>query len=141
MIAYKNIVRASLALFVAGAFGWAGDDSSAPASLRGGTHSVDGLPIPGVHILAHRVEDNSDSMVTSGADGTFFVDELKPGEYRVSASKSGFVSLPVTLQLAPHETTHIEFPLQLAGGSVESALLKGFESMQKRMEQLEIELQ
>src|ERR1700722_18623532 len=118
MIAYKNMVRASLALFVVGAFGWAGDDSSAPASLRGGTRSVDGLPIPGVHITAHRAEDNSDSMVTSGADGTFAVDDLKPGQYRISASKSGFVSLPVTLQLSPHETTHVEFPLQLAGSSV-----------------------
>jgi hypothetical protein len=141
MIAYKNNVRVLMALSVAGVFAWAGDDSSALASLRGATRSVDGLPIPGVHIIAHRVEDNSDSLVTSGADGTFAVDELKPGQYRISTSKAGFVSLPVTLQLSAHETTHIEFPLQLAGSSVESALLKGFESMQKRMEQLEAELQ
>jgi Putative beta-barrel porin-2, OmpL-like. bbp2/Carboxypeptidase regulatory-like domain len=141
MIAYKNNFRIFIALSAAGVFAWAGDDSSGLASLRGATRSVDGLPIPGVHIIAHRVEDNSDSLVTSGADGTFAVDELKPGQYRISTSKAGFVSLPVTLQLSPHETTHIEFPLQLAGSSVEGALLKGFESMQKRMEQLEVELQ
>src|ERR1700678_3561332 len=117
MIAYKNNVRVLMALSVAGVFAWAGDDSSALASLRGATRSVDGLPIPGVHIIAHRVEDNSDSLVTSGADGTFAVDELKPGQYRISTSKAGFVSLPVTLQLSAHETTHIEFPLQLAGSS------------------------
>jgi len=141
MIAYKNIVRASFALFVVGVFAWAGDDPPALTSLRGATRSADGLPIPGVHITAHRVEDSSDSTVTSGADGTFTVDELKPGQYRITASKPGFVSLPMILQLSPHETTHIEFPLQLAGSSVESALLKGFESMQRRMEQLEAELQ
>jgi hypothetical protein len=141
MIAYKHIVRSSVALFVAGVFAWAGDNPPALASLRGATRSVDGLPIPGVHIIAHRVEDNSDSTVTSGADGTFAVDELKPGQYRISASKAGFVSLPITLQLSPLETTHVEFPLELAGTSVESALLKGFESMQRRIEQLEAELQ
>src|SRR5580704_17849709 len=98
MIAYKNIVRVSFALFVAGMFAWAGDDSPALASLRGATRSVDGLPIPGVHIIAHRVDDSSDSSVSSGADGTFAVAELKPGQYRISASKPGFVTLPVTLQ-------------------------------------------
>jgi hypothetical protein len=87
------------------------------------------------------VEDSSDSTVSSGADGTFTVDDLKPGQYRIVASKLGFVSLPVTLELLPHETTHIEFPLQLAGSSVESALLKGIESMQRRLDQVEAELQ
>src|ERR1700680_3472364 len=141
MIAYKHIVRLLAALFVAGVFAWAGDNPPALASVRGATRSGDGLPIPGVHIIAHRVEDNSDSTVTSGADGTFAVDELKPGQYRISASKAGFISLPITLQLSPLETIHVEFPLELAGTSVESALLKGFESMQRRIEQLEAELQ
>jgi hypothetical protein len=140
MIAYKNIVRLLVALFVAEVFAWAGDDSLALASVRGATRSVDGLPIPGVRILAHRIEDSSDSTVTSGADGTFSVEELKPGQYRISASKAGFVSLPITLQLSPQETTHVDFPLEVTGTSVESALLKSFESMQRRIEQLETEL-
>jgi Putative beta-barrel porin-2, OmpL-like. bbp2/Carboxypeptidase regulatory-like domain len=141
MIAYNNYLRVFMALFVAGVFARAGEDSSAPASLRGATHTVDGLPIPGVHILAHRVEDDSDSLVTSGADGTFAVDELKPGQYRISASKAGFVSVPIALKLSPRETTHVELPLERAGTSMESAILKGFESMQRRIDQLEVELQ
>lgn len=142
MIASNKIVRLACALFVAGVSAWAGDNGSPGlASLHGATRSVDGLPIPGVYLTAHRIEDNSDSTVTSGADGTFAVEELKPGQYRISASKQGFVGLPITLQLSARETTHVEFPLQLAGTSVESALLKGFESMQRRLEQLEAELQ
>jgi hypothetical protein len=142
MIASKEIARVSFAFFVTGVSAWAGDNgSSGLASLHGATRSVDGLPIPGVHLTAHRMEDNSDSTVTSGADGTFTVEELKPGQYRISASKAGFIGLPITLQLSPHETTHVEFPLELAGTTVESALLKGFESMQRRIDQLEAELQ
>ncbi len=141
MIAYKNHLRVFMALFVAGVFGWAGEDSSAPASLRGATHTVNGLPIPGVHIVAHRIEDNSDSLVTSGADGTFAVDELKAGQYRISATKAGFVGAPIALKLSPFETTHVELPLERAGTSMESAILKGFESMQRRIDQLEVELQ
>src|SRR5580698_3582012 len=110
MIAYKHSVRLLVGLFIAGVSAWAGDDSSALASLRGATRSVDGLPIPGVHIIAHRVDDSSDSSVSSGADGTFAVDELKPGQYRISASKAGFVSAPIALKLSPRETTHVELP-------------------------------
>jgi hypothetical protein len=142
MLTYKHIARLLIALSVFGGFAFAGDDSRAAlACLRGATRSADGLPIPGVHIVAHRVEDNSDSIVSSGADGTFAIDELKPGQYRISANKAGFVSLPMTLQLSPLETTHVEFPLTLAGNSsLESAILKGFESMQRRIDQLEAEL-
>ncbi len=142
MIAFNKIVRLSCALFVSGVSAWAGDNGSPGlASLHGATRSADGLPIPGVHLTAHRIEDNSDSTVTSGADGTFTVDELKPGQYRISASKLGFVGLPITLQLSARETTHVEFPLEVAGTSVESALLKGLESMQRRLDQMEAELQ
>jgi putative OmpL-like beta-barrel porin-2/carboxypeptidase family protein len=141
MIAYKYIVRSLIAFSVTGVFAWAGDTLPERASLQGATRTADGLPVPGVHIIAHRVEDNSDSSVTSGANGTFTVDELKPGQYRVTASKPGFISLPITLELSPRETTHVEFPLELAGTSAESALLKGLESMQRKIDQLEAELQ
>ncbi len=142
MIASNQIVCLSCALLVSGVSAWAGDNGSPGlASLHGATRSADGLPIPGVHLTAHRIEDNSDSTVTSGADGTFTVDELKPGQYRISASKPGFVGLPITLQLSARETTHVEFPLEVAGTSVESALLKGLESMQRRLDQMEAELQ
>lgn len=141
MITFKHIARSLVALSVAGVFACAGDDSRTPlAGIRGATRSSDGLPIPGVHIVAHRVEDNSDSSVTSGADGTFAVDELKPGQYRITTSKAGFVSLPMMLQLSAPETTHVELPMTPANSSMESTILKGFESMQRRIDQLEAEL-
>jgi hypothetical protein len=141
MMVYKSIARGLIASIVLGLPAWAGDDSAAFAKVRGSTHSMDGIPIPGVRILIHRAEDNSDTTSTSGADGSFLVEQLKPGHYQIYSSKSGFLSSPIAVQLSPLETTHLDLPLQLAGASAESAILKGFESMQKRIEQLEAELQ
>jgi hypothetical protein len=141
MIVYKSVVRGLIASIALGLPAWAGDDSAGFAKVRGSTHSTDGIPIPGVRILLHRAEDNSDTTSTSGADGSFVVEQLKPGHYQISSSKVGFLSSPIALQLPPLETTHIDLPLQLAGVSAESAILKGFESMQKRIDQLEAELQ
>jgi hypothetical protein len=137
----KNLVCFLIALSGAVAFARAGDEPPAFAAVRGTTHSMDGIPIPGVRVLAHRIEDNTDSTVTSRADGTFAVDELKPGRYQISARKTGFVGAPVTLQLAPLETTHLDLPLELAAAPADAAVLRGLETMQQRIEQLEAELE
>ncbi|HVO98964.1 MAG TPA: outer membrane beta-barrel protein [Bryobacteraceae bacterium] len=139
MITQKTILKCLLASILIGLPAWAGDNS-ALASLRGTAHSPEGIPIPGVRIFAHHVEDNRDTTSTSGTDGSFTVEGLKPGQYQIYAGKAGFVSSSITLQLPPLETTNIDLPLQPAGTSAESALLKALESMQKRMDQLEAEL-
>lgn len=141
MISKKTILKYLLASILAALPAWAADDSPALASLRGTTHSPEGIPIPAVRILVHHVEDNRDTTSTSAADGSFAIDELKPGQYQIYAAKAGFVSSPITLQLAPAQTTHVDLPLQSPGNSAESTLLRALESMQKRMDQLEAELQ
>jgi hypothetical protein len=140
MIVHKTIVRCLIASIMLGLPAWAGDNSAALASVQGTAHTPDGIPIPGVRILVHHVEDNRDTTSTSGADGSFVVEELKPGQYQIFAGKAGFVSSPITFKLAPLETTHVDLSLQLAETSPESRLLRALESMQKRMDQLEAEV-
>jgi hypothetical protein len=141
MITYKRIMCGLIASILLGVPAWAGDDASSFAAVRGSVHGIDGIPLPGVRILIHRAEDNSDTTATSGADGSFLGEQLKPGHYEISSSKVGFVSAPIALELFPRETTHIDVSLPPAGASAESAILKGFESMRRRIEQLEVELQ
>ena len=140
MIVQKTIVSCLIASVV-GIPAWAGSESPALASVRGMTHTMDGIPMPGVRIVLRRAEDGKETTSTSEADGSFAMDGLAPGQYQISTGKAGFVSSPITLKLPPLATTHVDLPMQLAGTSAESALMKGFEMLQKRIEQLEAELQ
>jgi Putative beta-barrel porin-2, OmpL-like. bbp2/Carboxypeptidase regulatory-like domain len=140
MIVQKTLVGCLIASVV-GIPVWAGSESPAIASIRGTAHTMDGIPISGVRIVLHRVEDGKETASASGADGSFAMDELMSGQYQISTSKAGFVSSPITLTLPPVATTHVDLPMQLAGTSAEAALMKGFEMLQKRLEQLEAELQ
>jgi hypothetical protein len=139
MIVQKTIVGCLIASVI-GIPAWAWGESPSLASVRGMTHTMDGIPMPGVRIVLHRVEDGKETTSTTGADGSFAMDELMPGQYQVSTGKAGFVSSPVMLKLPPLATTHVDLPMQLAGTSMESALMRSFEMLQKRIDQLETEL-
>jgi hypothetical protein len=58
-------------------------------TIRGAVVDGDGKPLAGVHVRAHQLaaEWDSNGSVLSRDDGTFSVDNLLPGEYRVTASK------------------------------------------------------
>src|ERR1700683_1612873 len=59
-------------------------------SLRGLTVDASGSAVPQAEILLHGLDDNSDHQATSGDDGVFEIENLKPGRYRVTGHKPGF---------------------------------------------------
>src|ERR1700689_1537163 len=59
-------------------------------SLRGLTVDATGAAVPQAEITVHGLDDNSDHQATSGDNGVFEVENLKPGNYRVTGHKQGF---------------------------------------------------
>ena len=82
--------------------------------LRGVTKGADNLAIPGVRVVAHNLEGNAEQTVLSRADGTFVIENLKPGRYRLSASKPGeaISSSGIEVQLNSGQTLNVEIILE-----------------------------
>jgi Carboxypeptidase regulatory-like domain/TonB dependent receptor len=64
-------------------------------SLRGLTLDATGSAVPAVHINVHGLDDNTDHEVTSGDEGVFEVENLKPERYRVIGHVLGFADAVV----------------------------------------------
>jgi Putative beta-barrel porin-2, OmpL-like. bbp2/Carboxypeptidase regulatory-like domain len=70
------------------------------------------LPMPGVQVVVHNLEQGTDRSVTSGNDGSFLVANLKPGTYRLTATREGFVaSSTVTVDLAAGQSLSVNMTL------------------------------
>jgi hypothetical protein len=107
------VVAASLAVPACG--------QSTFGSLRGVTRNTDGLPLPEVQVVVHSMDEEADRTVLSGKDGVFRVEHLKPGRYQLTASKAGFISLPVTAELAAGQSLQSDLTLS-AGASSDPAV-------------------
>jgi hypothetical protein len=53
-----------------------------------------GSPVAGARVIARNSTENSDRAVVSAADGSFTMDDLKPGHYQFKAAKRGFADSP-----------------------------------------------
>src|SRR3984957_3379056 len=71
------------------------DAQSTFGSLRGLTVDATGSAVPAAEITVHGLDDNSDHQATSGNDGVFELENLKPGHYRVTGHKPGFADAMV----------------------------------------------
>jgi hypothetical protein len=85
-------------------------------SLRGLTVDATGSAVPQADILLHGLDDNSDHQATSGDDGVFEIENLKPGRYRVTGHKPGFADALVP-QLALEARQELRVTLTLAVAS------------------------
>jgi hypothetical protein len=120
------------ALFVPA--GFAQTTPGSTANLRGTTRGPGGQPVAGAQVVAHTLEGGSadrtgasvsagvsaanvsaaaaDRTVTSGSDGSFTIDDLKPGRYRLVASKDGFANSPEsTLEVAAGQSAQADITL------------------------------
>jgi hypothetical protein len=80
--------------------------------LRGMTQNSKGLPLPGVQVFIHGVDDNSDRNFVSSNSGTFVAEDLKPGRYKVTAVKAGFVrSQAALIDVAPQQSLRVTLTL------------------------------
>ena len=58
--------------------------------IRGVTRDPSGLPLPGAAVTVHSLDENNDRKVTSGDDGAFLVENLKPG-HRAELEQPGHI--------------------------------------------------
>ncbi|HLK47250.1 MAG TPA: TonB-dependent receptor [Bryobacteraceae bacterium] len=85
-------------------------------SVHGVVRDAGGLPQADAQVMAKDGGANADKVVTSGANGSFVIGDLKPGHYQLKATKPGWVdsaaveqdigaaeNRPVELTLGAHE--------------------------------------
>jgi hypothetical protein len=106
---------------------------SLTTSLRGTTLGPGGQTVAGAQVVVHAVDASSadrtvtsggdlngarlsgaaaDRTVTSGSDGSFRIDDLKPGRYLLVASKDGFANSPdSTVELAAGQSAAADLTL------------------------------
>lgn len=87
------------------------DDPALPGGIRGTTRNPAGEALPSAQVVVHSVEEKTDRNVTCGSDGTFVVENLKPGKYELVAQAQGFVSPPTVVELSPGETANVNIAL------------------------------
>ena len=92
--------------------GVAVDGQTTPGVLRGVARGPAGVPMSEVHVAAHNVDEGIDLTAATGADGTFLIENVKPGHYQLTASKPGFASSPVTaVTLAAGQSVSLDLAL------------------------------
>ena len=93
-------------------------DGGALGILRGITRSAEGTPVSGVQVVVHSLDDFTDRSVVSNDQGAYLVEDLKPGRYQLTASKTGFASsLVTTVELAPQQSFRVDMTLHTPGRS------------------------
>jgi uncharacterized surface anchored protein len=62
---------------------------------RGEVHGLiqdaGGVPVAGAQVLAHNSGENTDRVFVSAADGSFALNDLKPGHYQIQSGEAGVV--------------------------------------------------
>jgi hypothetical protein len=89
-------------------------------SVRGTVQDATGAAIPGAQVTLHSMDQNTDRTVTSDDSGSYVIESVLAGKYRLRATRSGFADtqldgialaarqdlrLPVTMQIATQTTT------------------------------------
>ena len=96
------------------------DAQSTFGSVRGVATDASGALTPGVALVLHSVEENTDRSAVSDSSGNFLFENLKPGNYSLTASLAGFATtnlkgitlsarqdlrVPIALSVATQATT------------------------------------
>lgn len=88
-------------------------------SLRGVTLTSGGFSVEMANVVVHSASGGSDRNLTTDADGVFTLNDLPPGQYQITASKEGFISLlPVTVEIAQGRITNANLQLASASAAV-----------------------
>ncbi len=87
-------------------------------SIRGTAQDQTGSALPQTAITLHNADENTDASVISDASGNYLFTNLKPGHYRVTASKTGFASAVVDqVELTARQDIRLDLKLALAATS------------------------
>ena len=139
----------SLAVALSPAFAVAADAESALGfgALQGVALDAAGNPLAMANVAISSVDGSTDRKVVSDRDGVFAAGRLKPGQYRITASKEGLGSSPVTtVEVAQNQTARsflvlAEKPAAApAAPAVPLTLEQELQAMKDRIATLEAEL-
>lgn len=88
---------------------------TALGTLRGNVVDEQGGALPGVTLTAKEIQTNTVSTAVSGGHGGYFLTNLRPGKYELTAGLSGFQSYRQSLELRVGEDVTVNFTMKLAG--------------------------
>ena len=88
---------------------------TALGTLRGNAVDEQGAALPGVTVTAKELQTNTVSTAVSGGHGEYFLTNLRPGKYEVTAELSGFQSYRQPLELRVGEDVTVNFTMKIAG--------------------------
>ncbi len=97
------------------------DDPAAPGNIRGTTRNPSGQALPAVEVVVHGVGEKTERSVICGSDGSFVVENLKPGKYELVAKADGFVSPSTMVDVGPGESARVNVALAVAGTPTSAA--------------------
>ncbi|HUK17734.1 MAG TPA: TonB-dependent receptor [Bryobacteraceae bacterium] len=126
------------------------DDAEASlgfGAIRGVALDTSGQPLARVTVAIRSWDGSIDRMAVSDGTGVFMADRLKPGPYRMTASKEGLASAPVTtVEVAqnqisrPYVVLAAATPAAAAAPAALVAIVQELQAMKERIAVLEAEL-
>jgi Putative beta-barrel porin-2, OmpL-like. bbp2/Carboxypeptidase regulatory-like domain len=141
-------IIASLAVLAA-SFARADDAEAALGlgAIRGVALDGSGQPLAKVSVAIRSWDGSIDRMAISDSSGVFMADRLKPGPYRITASKEGLASAPVTtVEVAQNQITRpyvvlaAATPAAAAAPAAPLTMEQELQAMKDRIAVLEAEL-
>jgi hypothetical protein len=82
--------------------------------IRGTVRDPSDLAIPEAEVTLHNADENTDRSAISDSSGGFLFENLKPGNYALSAAKTGFSkSSTVTLELTARQSARADLALSV----------------------------
>ncbi len=88
---------------------------TALGTLRGTVRDQQGGALPGVTLTVRQVETNTATTAVTGAEGQFFLPNLRPGRYEVTAELASFVPDKQSLELRVGQDLTVSFSMKLGG--------------------------
>lgn len=115
-----SIRFACLAMIVAlGSFLAFGQAQSATADLTGTVVDPNGAVVPGATVTAKNSATNISRSTTTGADGTYRLISLPPGDYEVTAEASTFKKIVISpVKLTVGQSAELQIKMEVGGQDV-----------------------
>jgi hypothetical protein len=111
----KPVLSACFAVFGSLLVPLIGSAQSTFGDIRGTIRDPQGLPLPQTQVTLHNVDENTTRTAVSDSNANFLFENLKPGNYTVTASKEGFSPSPTTaVELVARQSARVDLSLSLA---------------------------